>query len=142
LQDQCELNKDNLSNVRQEGRRHFRNKKTEYLKDRINNIESNSRNMNIRELYRHITEFKKCYQPPTNLVKDERVEKSIQALVGKPEGKRPLGRLRCSWEDGSRGDWVREGVWSGFSWFRIGLVVGCCEHGYEPSGSGPMELVI
>jgi hypothetical protein len=141
-----------LSNVRQEGRRHFRNKKTEYLKDRINNIESNSRNMNIRELYRDITEFKKCYQPPANLVKDERVEKSIQALVGKPEGKRPLGRLRCSWEDGSRGDWVREGVWSGdwvmegvwsgFSWFRIGLVVGCCEHDYEPSGSRPMELVI
>jgi hypothetical protein len=23
----------------------------------------------------------------------------IQDLVGKPEGKRPLGRLRCRWED-------------------------------------------
>ena len=36
-------------------------------------------------------------------------------LVGKPEGKRPLGRPRCRWEDnikmdvqdrGGRGDWM------------------------------------
>jgi len=26
-------------------------------------------------------------------------------------------------------------VWTGFIWFRIGPVVGCCEHGNEPSGS-------
>ena len=39
-----------------------------------------------------------------------------RVLVGKPEGKRPLGRPRCRWEDnikmelqevgGSRGDWM------------------------------------
>jgi hypothetical protein len=43
----------------------------EYLKDKITEIELNSKNKNIRELYRGIIEFKKGYQPKTNLVKDE-----------------------------------------------------------------------
>jgi hypothetical protein len=34
----------------------------------------NSKNKNIRDLYRGITKFKKGYQPKTNLVKDERVD--------------------------------------------------------------------
>jgi hypothetical protein len=42
------------------------------LKDKINEIELNSKNKNIRDIYRGITEFKKGYQPRTNLVKDER----------------------------------------------------------------------
>jgi hypothetical protein len=42
------------------------------LKDRINKLESNSRNKNIRDLYWGINEFKKDYQPRTNLVKDKR----------------------------------------------------------------------
>jgi hypothetical protein len=43
-------------------------------------------------------------------------------LVGKPEGRRPLGRPRRRWEDGINMD-LREigwGVWSGFTWLRIG----------------------
>jgi hypothetical protein len=55
---------------RREASRHFRNKKREYLKDKCNEIELNSQNKNIRDLYRGITEFKKGYQPKTNLVKD------------------------------------------------------------------------
>jgi hypothetical protein len=55
-----------------EASRHFRNKKREYLKDKNNELESNSKNMNIRELYRGINEFKKGYQPTTYLLKDER----------------------------------------------------------------------
>jgi hypothetical protein len=42
--------------------------------------------------------------------------KLYKVSVGKPEGKRPLGRLRCRWEDGIRMD-LREiglGVWIGF----------------------------
>jgi hypothetical protein len=35
-------------------------------------IELNSKNKNIRDLYRGITEFKKGYQPKTKLLKDER----------------------------------------------------------------------
>jgi hypothetical protein len=49
-----------------------------------------------------------------------------RALVGKPEGKRPLGRPRRRWEDGIKMD-LREivlGVWSGFTWLRIGTVGG------------------
>jgi hypothetical protein len=66
------VNEDNLSNVRREASRHFRNKKREYLQNKINEIELNSKNKNIRDTYRSITEFKKGYQPKTNLVKDER----------------------------------------------------------------------
>jgi hypothetical protein len=44
-------------------------------------------------------------------------------LVRKPEGKRPLGRLKCRWEDGFRMD-LREidwwGGWSLFSWLNMG----------------------
>jgi hypothetical protein len=45
-----------------------------------------------------------------------------KVLVGKPEGKRPLGRPRRRWEDGIRMD-LREiglGVWIGFDWLRTG----------------------
>jgi hypothetical protein len=66
------VNEDNLSNVRKEASRHVRNKKGEYFKDKINEIELKSKNKNIRDMYRGITEFKKGYQPKSNLVKDER----------------------------------------------------------------------
>jgi hypothetical protein len=66
------VNEDNLRNVRREDGRYFRNKIREYLKGKINEVELNSKNKNIRDLYRGITEFKKGYQPKTNLVKDER----------------------------------------------------------------------
>jgi hypothetical protein len=38
LQDPSEINVDNLNNVRREASRHFRNKKREYLKDKINEL--------------------------------------------------------------------------------------------------------
>jgi hypothetical protein len=47
------------------------NKRREYLKDKINELETNSKNRNIRDLYRGINEFKRGYQPRNNLVKDE-----------------------------------------------------------------------
>jgi hypothetical protein len=65
------VNEGNLSKVRREASRHFRNKKREYLKYKITEIELNSKNKNIRDLYRCITEFKKGYQHKTKLVKDE-----------------------------------------------------------------------
>jgi hypothetical protein len=37
-----------------EASRHFRNKKREYLKDKINEFETNSKYKNIRNLYRGI----------------------------------------------------------------------------------------
>jgi hypothetical protein len=72
LQDTSVVNEDNLRNVRREDSRHFRYKKREYLKGKINEIELNSKNKNIRDLYRGITEFEKGYQPKTNVVKNER----------------------------------------------------------------------
>jgi hypothetical protein len=50
--------------------------------------------------------------------------KVYKVLVGKPEGKRPLGRQRRRWEDGIRMD-LREislggVVWIGFDWLRTG----------------------
>jgi hypothetical protein len=49
----------------------FRNKKREYLTEKINGLATNSKNKNIRDLYRGINEFKRGYQPRNNLVKDE-----------------------------------------------------------------------
>jgi len=46
-----------------------------------------------------------------------------RVLVGKPEGKRPLGRPRRRWEDNIKMDLFRkmEGVvGTGWSWLRIG----------------------
>jgi hypothetical protein len=71
LQDQSEINGDNLKIVRREANRYFRNKKGEYLKDKINELAINSKNKNIRGLYRGINEFKRGYQPKNSLVIDE-----------------------------------------------------------------------
>jgi hypothetical protein len=49
------------------------------LKDKINELESNSKNKNIGDLYRGINEFKKGYQPRTNLVKDEKGDLLLDA---------------------------------------------------------------
>jgi hypothetical protein len=61
-----------MNNVRREASRYLRNKKREYLKDEINELATNSKNKNIRYLYRGINEFKRGYQPRNNLVKDEK----------------------------------------------------------------------
>jgi hypothetical protein len=39
--------------------------------------------------------------------------------VGKPEGKRPLGRPRRMWEDNIMMDLQEGGVWTGLGWLRI-----------------------
>ena len=54
-------NVDNLNNVRSEASRHFRNKKKAYLKAKIEDLETNSKIKNIRDLYRGISDFKKGY---------------------------------------------------------------------------------
>jgi hypothetical protein len=57
-----------------------------------------------------------------------RGQKSVQGLVGKPEGMRSLGSPRCRWEDGIRmdlGETGLGGVWIGFDWLRIGTGGGC-----------------
>jgi len=72
IQDRNQSNVDNLNNVRHEVSRHFRGKKKAYVRARIEELETNSKNKNIRDLYRGINEFKKGYQPRCNIVKDEK----------------------------------------------------------------------
>jgi hypothetical protein len=57
-----------------------------------------------------------------------------RVLVGRPEGKRPLGRPRCRWESNIKMDLqeVGCGVWTGFSWLRIEQVEGTCKYVNEP----------
>jgi hypothetical protein len=47
---------------------------------------------------------------------------AYRALVGKPEGRRSLGRHRYRWEDNFKMD-IQEvgwGTWTGLSWLKIG----------------------
>ena len=59
VQNPCQSNVDNLNSIRREVSRHFRNKRKEYLRAKIEEIEANSKIQNIRYLYRGINEFKK-----------------------------------------------------------------------------------
>jgi hypothetical protein len=54
IQNPSEINGDNLNNVRHEASRHYRNKKRKYLKNKISDLATNSKNKNIRHLYRRI----------------------------------------------------------------------------------------
>jgi len=65
-------NVDNLNNVRRDASRHFRNKKKAHLKAKIEELETNSKIKNVRDLYMDINDFKKEYQPKTIIVKDEK----------------------------------------------------------------------
>jgi hypothetical protein len=42
-------------------------KKRDHMKDKINEPETNSKNKNIRDLYKGINEFKNGYQPKTTV---------------------------------------------------------------------------
>jgi hypothetical protein len=53
--------------------------------------------------------------------------------VGKPEGKRLLGRPRHRWESNVGKDHKEIGwlAWTGLMWLKIGQLVSSCEHGNE-----------
>jgi hypothetical protein len=74
IQDPSQSNVDNLNDVRRDASKHFRNKKKAYLKSKIEEMETNSKINNIRDLYRGINDVKKGYQPRTRIVKDEKVD--------------------------------------------------------------------
>jgi hypothetical protein len=71
LQNPNQISGDNLQNVRHETSRIFRDKKREHLKGKINELETNNKDKNIRDLYRDINGFKKGYQPRINIIKDK-----------------------------------------------------------------------
>jgi hypothetical protein len=57
-------------------------------------------------------------------------ERCIQGLVGKPEGKRPLGRPKHSWEDNINMD-LQEVGW-GMDWIDPAQEVVTCKCNNEP----------
>jgi len=71
-QDPNQSKVDNLKNLRRESNRHCRNKKKEYLKAKIEELETNSKIKNIRHLCRGIYDFKKDFQSRTNIVENEK----------------------------------------------------------------------
>ncbi len=71
VQDPSQRNVDNLNKLRLEDSRQSRNKKKAYLKAQFEDLETNRKIKNIRDLYRDISDFKKGYQPRVNIVKDE-----------------------------------------------------------------------
>jgi len=74
IQDPRQSNVDTriLNKVRREVSRHFRDKKKAYRRAKIEELETNSKIQNIRDLYKDINDFKKGYQPRCNIVKDEK----------------------------------------------------------------------
>ncbi|KAJ4428389.1 hypothetical protein ANN_24409 [Periplaneta americana] len=62
---------------------------------------------------------------------------SYIVLVGKPEGKRPLGRRRLRWEDNIKMD-LREVEYADRDWLNLctgyGPMAGLCEGGNDPTG--------
>jgi flagellar basal body rod protein FlgC len=71
LQDRNQSNVDNLNHVRREASRHLKKKK-KYLKAKLYELVTNSKMKTVRDLYRDFSDFKKGYQPRTNIVKDEK----------------------------------------------------------------------
>jgi hypothetical protein len=63
LQNPSQINGDNMKNLRCESSKMLRNNKREFLKDKINELETNNKTKNIRDLYRGTNEFRKGYQP-------------------------------------------------------------------------------
>jgi hypothetical protein len=61
----CEIYGDSLNNIRCEARRHL--KEEERISERQIGLPKNSKNKNIRDLYRGINELKSGYQHRTNV---------------------------------------------------------------------------
>jgi len=62
----------NLNHVRCEDSKHSGNKKKAYLEANIDELETNSKIKDTRDLHRGISYFKRGYQPRNNAVKDEK----------------------------------------------------------------------
>jgi hypothetical protein len=58
LQDPNHSNVDTLNNAKCEASRHFKNKKEEYLRAKIYELQTNGRIKNIRDLYRGISDIR------------------------------------------------------------------------------------
>jgi hypothetical protein len=96
LQNPSQANSVYLNNVRYETRRSFRDKGKEYLKIIIN-FEANSKNGDIRDIYRSINELKRGCQPRTNLVKGENDNLVAVSPQYFEQMEEILSAIECSW---------------------------------------------
>ena len=103
VQDSNQSNVHNVNNVRSEASTDFRNNKKENRKAKIDELETNTKVKNVGDLYRCINDFKKGYQP-RHVARMGEERGPYRVLVGKPEGRRPLGRPRRRWVDNIRMD--------------------------------------
>jgi hypothetical protein len=71
LEDPSQISGDNPKILKRENIKILWKKKAEYLKDKINKLETN--NKKYRDLYVGINEFNKGYQPRINIIWDENV---------------------------------------------------------------------
>ncbi|PSN40261.1 hypothetical protein C0J52_11907 [Blattella germanica] len=62
IRESNEQNSEQLCSIRRETTRFLKNKKREYFKDKINDLEINAKNRNIRELYQGIRIERKGFQ--------------------------------------------------------------------------------
>ena len=72
MEDPNQSDVDNLNNARRKAIRHLKSKKKEYWKFKIDELVTNSKIKNMRDLNRRISDFKKDYQHRTNIVRDEK----------------------------------------------------------------------
>jgi len=56
--------------------------------------------------------------PSENAARTENMRNAYKILVGKSEGKRPLGRPRRRWKDNIRMD-IKEIGWEGVDWIHL-----------------------
>ena len=54
-----------------------------------------------------------------NIAHVKQTRNAYRVLVGKPEGKRPLGMPRCRWKDNIKLDWGRWVVLLGTGWMAL-----------------------
>jgi hypothetical protein len=89
-------------------------------RDEVTGVRGKPRNEELNNLYSSPNIFQVI---KVALMGERRGVYSI--LVGKPEARRPLGRLRRRWEDNIKMDLqeVEVGLWTVSSWLRIGT--GC-----------------
>ena len=87
LLDPNQGNVDNVNNVSRVACGHFRNKQKQYLKAKVDELETNSKIKNMSDLYRGNNDFKKGYQPGASTMKAEKGDlvtdsHSILAILG------------------------------------------------------------
>jgi hypothetical protein len=74
-----------------------RNKNRDYLKEKFNELEANSWNKNIRDVYRGRNECKMGYHHRTNLVKDENGDVPADSHNVLNRWKNYLSAIECVW---------------------------------------------